>query len=331
MKREHLFGLVTLVICALITAAGIEGYVRLFIDRGMEFDLEMFKYARDVKVISPDPVLGHVHGPNRKAHLMGVDIATNSKGLRDREIPYERTPGTLRIVMLGDSSTLGWGVLPEQTYSKLLENMFAEKGIKAEVLNTGVGNFKAFQKVEYFLAEAYKYNPDFVVMASAPNDAEILPPRRAPNVFERNCLSCIFIAGRFDTLLRRFSARPEWSEYYLGLYQDGKAPGWLQAKEYFKKLRDLCKERGIGVLIVNTPEIHDVQHYKLQRITEIGREMAVEYGFEFVDALDWMRPVDSPKLWISPGDPHPNVLGHQLTAQAIFSKLYPMAQMHQKP
>ena len=59
--------------------------------------------------------------------------------------------------------------------------------------------------------------------------------------------------------------------------------------------------------------------------------MAVEYGFEFVDALDWMRNVDSPKLWITPGDPHPNVLGHQLTAQAIFSKLYPMAQMHQKP
>ena len=174
MKREYLFGLTTLLICALITAAGIEGYVRLFIDRGMEFDLEMFKYARDVKVISPDPVIGHVHGPNRKAHLMGVDIATNSKGLRDREIPYERSPGTLRVVMLGDSSTLGWGVLPEQTYSKLLEGMFAEKGIKAEVINTGVGNFKAFQKIEYFLTEAYKYNPDFVVVASAPNDAEDL-------------------------------------------------------------------------------------------------------------------------------------------------------------
>ena len=331
MKREHLFGVIAVVICVLIVTASIEGYVRLFVDNGMQFDLEMFKYARDVKVISPDPLIGHVHGPNRTAHLMGVDVATNSKGLRDREIPYERMPGTLRIVMLGDSGTFGWGVRPEQTYSKLLEGMLAEKGFKAEVVNTGVGNFKTIQEIEYFLTEAYKYSPDLVVVSYFFNDAEQLPPHHAPNAFRRNCLSCVFLAGRFDTLLRRFSARPEWSEYYLGLYQDGKGAGWLESKEYFRKLRDYCKEHGIGVLITNVPEIHDVQHYKLQSITDLVHNMADEYGFEFVDSLDWMRTVDSPKLWIAPGDPHPNVLGHQLIAQAISSKLDPMAQAHQKP
>jgi len=331
MKREHLFGLITFVICVLVIAAGVEGYVRAFADNGMQIDLEMFKYARDIKVISPDPVIGHVHGPNRKAFLMGVDVATNSKGLRDREIPYQRTPGTLRIVMLGDSVTLGWGVRPEQTYSKLLETMFAEKGIKAEVVNTGIGNFKTIQEVEYFLTEAYKYSPDLVVVSYSVNDAEILPPHRAPNAFERNCLSCMFIAGRFDTLLRRFSAEPEWKEYYLGLYQDGKGPGWLKSKEYFGKLRDYCKQHDIGVLIASIPEIHDVQHYQLQSITDLAHGMADENGFEFVDSLDWLRAVDSPKLWIAAGDPHPNVLGHQLIAQAMFSKLYPMAQAHQKP
>ena len=55
MKREYLFGLITFVICVLVIAACIEGYVRLVADNGMQFDLEMFKYARDVKVISPDP------------------------------------------------------------------------------------------------------------------------------------------------------------------------------------------------------------------------------------------------------------------------------------
>ncbi len=330
MKRESVFGLVTFVITVLIAAVIVEGYVRLFVDDGMQFDLEMFKYARDVKVISPDPLIGHVHGPNRRAHLMGVDVATNSKGLRDREIPYERTPGTLRVVMLGDSGTFGWGVRPEQSYSKLLENMFAEKGIKAETVNTGVGNFKTIQEIEYFLTEAYKYKPDFVVVSYFFNDAEKLPPHRAPNLFERNCLSCVFIAGRFDTLLRRFSARPQWDEHYLGLYQDGRGPGWLESKEYFGKLRDYCREHGIGVLIANVPEIHDVQHYKLQSITDLAHRMADEYGFQFVDSLDWMRSVESPQLWITPGDPHPNVLGHQLIAQAIFSKLYPMAQARRK-
>jgi lysophospholipase L1-like esterase len=331
MKREHLLGLMTLVICVVVTAAVVEGYVRLFADNGMQIDLEMFKYARDVKVISPDPLIGHVHGPNRKAHLMGVDIATNSKGLRDREIPYERTPGTLRVVMLGDSVTLGWGVRPEQTYSKLLEGMFAEKGIKAEVVNTGVGNFKTVQEVEYFLTEARKYDPDFVVVTYSVNDAEILPPHQAPNVFTRNCLSCMFIAGRFDTLLRRLSAAPQWSEYYLSLYQGGNGSGWLKSKEYFAKLRDYCEQHDVGVLIANVPEIHDVQHYKLQAITDLAHKMADANGFEFVDTLDWMSTVESSKLWLSPGDPHPNLQGHQLIAQAIYSKLYPMVQARKKP
>jgi lysophospholipase L1-like esterase len=330
MKREYLFGLVTLTLCVIVTAACIEGYVRLAVDDGMQFDLEMFKYARDVKVISPDPVIGHVHGPNRKAHLMGVDVATNSKGLRDRDIPYDRTPGTLRVVMLGESATFGWGVRPEQSYPKLLEGMFAEKGIEAEVVNTGVGNFKAIQKVEYFLTEAYKYNPDFVVVAYAVNDAERLGAHRTPGVLERHCISCVFIAGRFDTLLRRFTARPDWTEYYLSLYQDGKASGWLEAKEYFRKLRDYSKDHGIGILIANFPEMHDFQQYRFQRITDLAHGMADEYGFEFVDALDWMRDLDSRKLWVAPDDLHPNELGHRRTAEAIFSKLYPMAQSVQK-
>ena len=141
----------------------------------------------------------------------------------------------------------------------------------------------------------------------------------------------MFIAGRFDTLLRRLSAQPEWGEYYLSLYQDGKGPGWLESKVYFRKLRDYCKEHGIGVLIANIPEIHDVQHYTLQSITDLAHKMADENGFDFVDSLDWMRAVDLPKLWIAPGDPHPNVRGHQLIAQAIYSKLYPMARAHQNP
>ena len=110
MKREHFFGLITFVFCVLVIAAGVEGYVRAFVDNGMQIDLEMFKYARDVKVISSDPVIGHLHGPNRKAFLMGVDVATNLSGPCDREIHHGRTPGTLRVVMLGDLVTLGWGV-----------------------------------------------------------------------------------------------------------------------------------------------------------------------------------------------------------------------------
>ena len=129
------------------TAAFTELAVRLLVDDGMQFDLEMWKYARDVKVVSSDPLLGHEHGPDRKARLMGTQVETNSRGQRDREIPFEREHGILRIAMVGDSLTEGWGVPVESTSSKRLERLYGDAGVKAEVVNLGVGNWNTVQEV----------------------------------------------------------------------------------------------------------------------------------------------------------------------------------------
>ena len=98
--------------------------VRLVADDGMQFDLEMWKYARDVKVPSNDSLVGHEHGANRRAKLMGVDFVTNSHGLRDREFSFDHTTDILRIEMLGDSLTVGCGSafrvhVPETTRATL--------------------------------------------------------------------------------------------------------------------------------------------------------------------------------------------------------------------
>ena len=39
-----------------------------------------------------------------------IEYRINSKGLRDAETPYDKSPGTYRIVLLGDSRTFGFGV-----------------------------------------------------------------------------------------------------------------------------------------------------------------------------------------------------------------------------
>src|SRR5690349_11163568 len=103
MRRELLYWPLMVAATVATMALGMELMVRLVIDDGMQFDLEMWKYARDIKRVAAVPLIGHDHRPNSRAHLMGVEVAINSRGLRDREIPYERKPGTLRILMLGDS------------------------------------------------------------------------------------------------------------------------------------------------------------------------------------------------------------------------------------
>src|SRR5215472_18770839 len=141
MKHKIVSNLLATLIGAAIAVLCMEVAVRAFFDDGMQFDLEMWKYALEVKGISSDPLIGHNHRPNRQAFLMGFQFDTNSKGLRDREFSYEKPPGRLRIMMLGDSFTVGWGAKFDETFPKRIERMYADRGIQAEVINTGVGNY----------------------------------------------------------------------------------------------------------------------------------------------------------------------------------------------
>jgi lysophospholipase L1-like esterase len=332
MKHKIVSNLLATLIGVAIAVLCMEVAVRAFFDDGKQFDLEMWKYALEVKGLSSDPLIGHNHRPNRHAFLMGVQFDTNSKGLRDREFSYEKPPGRLRIMMLGDSFTVGWGAKFDETFPKRIERMYADRGIQAEAINTGVGNYNTIQEVEYYLTEGYKYNPDIVVLNFTFNDAEPVPASSPPPTILRICYSCIFVAGRIDSVLRRVDdavavdqvhlGGKDWSDYYLGLYgNDGQAKGWLNAKAYIAKLAAFTKAHGTKLLIASLPELHDVQHYRLQKITDLIHEAADENGVPFVDLLPYVQGVPSPELWVTPPDPHPNGLAHKLFAEGIFEAL----------
>jgi lysophospholipase L1-like esterase len=322
MKRKIVSNLLATLIGVAIAVLCMEVAVRAFFDDGKQFDLEMWKYALEVKGISSDPLIGHNHRPNRQAFLMGVQFDTNSKGLRDREFSYEKPAGRLRIMMLGDSFTVGWGAKFDETFPKRIERMYADRGIQAEAINTGVGNYNTIQEVEYYLREGYKYNPDIVVLNFTFNDAEPVPVSSPPPTILRICYSCIFVEGRIDSVLREFGDKRDWADYYLGLYgDDGQAKGWLDAKAYIAKLAAFTKAHGTKLLIASMPELHDVQHYRLQRITDLVHEAADKNDVPFVDLLPYVQGVPSPELWVTPPDPHPNGLAHKLFAEGIFDAL----------
>jgi len=281
----------------------------------------MWKYAKDVKIVDPDPRIGHRHGANRKATLMRVTVETNSQGLRDREYAFDKPAGMLRIVMLGDSFTEGWGTAEPATFSKQIERLYADRGTKAEAINTGVGNWNTIQEVEFFMTDAYRYHPDIVVLNFAFNDAEPVPHERPPSFLMRYCYSCIFLMGRYDALKRMVFGGQDWAEYYLGLFGDGTTPGWLAAKAALKRLADYCKQNNIQLLVADHPELHDVKHYRFQKITDLIRDAAAENNVAFVDLLPYVRDQDSASLWVTPPDPHPNALAHKLLADGIFEAL----------
>lgn len=100
-------------------------------------------------------------------------FVTNAKGLRDaRDFPYDKAPGVLRVLALGDSHTQGYEARQEATYAAVLERYLAARGVRAEVLNAGVSGFSTAEALAFLENEGYKYRPDVVVLGFYANDYE---------------------------------------------------------------------------------------------------------------------------------------------------------------
>lgn len=286
------------------------------------YDLEMWRYARELKV----PVGGDgprfVHRPNRVVTLMGVEVRTNSAGLRDREFAPVPDPGVVRIAALGDSITFGWGVRQEDAYPKRLEALLNERaahGRRFEVLNFGVGNYDTEDEYRTLATRALRYHPSVVLVGCFVNDAEPWEPVGDPGLRGRSAF-LTWVWGRWDRLLRRVGARPDYVAYYRGLFRP-EAAGCRGMERALRRVSALCRDEGIGLVVAMLPELHDLRAYPFRDIHARVKGVVTETGAVFVDLLDALEPGDARRYWVAPDDPHPNAKAHEryarLLAQAV--------------
>ena len=95
---------------------------------------------------------------------------SNGQGFRTKELG-PRTPGTARIVALGDSSTFGWGVHHTHTYPRLLEGRLSHPPAPVEVLNLGIPGYTSRHGRAVFDHYARALEPDLLVISFGGNDA----------------------------------------------------------------------------------------------------------------------------------------------------------------
>lgn len=306
----------------ILAGSATEIFTRVAVDDGMHFDLEMWKYAKDIKREADIPQLGHEHRPNSAAdRLMGVPVSINSLGLRDREYSLAKPQGTVRVLMLGDSVTFGWGVRIEDTPSKMIERKLNEGRIPPvyEVINAGVGNYNTVQEVTYFLHKGHKLNPDLVVLNYFINDAEPTPLKKQSILAEHSYAAVVGLSA-FDTLSRSYFGKADWREYYGNLYREDSA-AWLAARKAVAALAAFCRQNGIRLMIVNYPELHILKDYPFVRVTAAIRDLADAQQVPFVDLLPSVSDLDPESLWVSPTDAHPNAIANERFAGALLKGL----------
>jgi lysophospholipase L1-like esterase len=299
---------VSLIIFLVMLEVSLQIYTRLFI----YYDVEMSRYAVDIKQKSDNPNIGHMHTPNAQAYLMGVDVVINSDGFRDEEYATQRNE-KYRIAVLGDSLTFGWGVEKDDTFEVQLEGMLSETR-PTEMINFGHGNYNTVQQVNLFKEKGLKYNPDKVVVFYFINDAEVTPVR-SNWLWVAKLRSVTFLWSRVRGLLTRSKSGQTFETFYSALYEDDQ-PGFIAVKDAFLELQGITEERGIELQVILLPELHNLVDYPFSaEYAKVGSFLG-ENSIRYIDLTDSFAGYeDAVGLWVALDDAHPNALAHRMIAE----------------
>jgi lysophospholipase L1-like esterase len=108
-------------------------------------------------------------GSRWKTDVGGHQVSINSYGLRGREVgPPE--PGTLRVLVLGDSVTFGHGVAEDDTFVRKLEIQREGREPPIEVVNAGIPGWSTRQQRIFYERHSAGIAPDLVLVGFVLND-----------------------------------------------------------------------------------------------------------------------------------------------------------------
>src|SRR3989344_6322542 len=259
-------------------------------------------------------------------------VVYNNFFKRDRDFKVEKSAGTVRIGMLGDSITFGAGIKnPKDRFSDILQKNLQESGINAEIYNLGVPGLDSHEEIKLYQDLSY-LNFDIVVWQYFLNDIQPEDKGEPAKIISKNAYANDFMrwltenSTFFDFLYWRFSSKysttfDQLGTHYLSMYSDESA---LKSHEeelskFIVELRG--QDKKIIVMIFPFIELLGPNypateaHNKLQNFFK-------SQDIQAIDLLDNLKSENWKDLVASKFDTHPNEKVHMLAAEKLYEKIY---------
>ena len=285
-------------------------------------------------------------------------FVTNDRGLRDsRNFAYDKTPGTLRVLSLGDSHTQGYEVRQDATFSAVLERYLEAHSVKAQVLNAGVSGFSTAEELAYLISEGYKYKPDIVVVGFYANDFEdnlkaglfglddkgrVVEKSHShlPGVKIQNVIYAVpgvrwlsensyLYSLAFNNVWAFFKAKLEKSakfESAIGTASD-KSKGEIDlAVALLERMHRFCTERGSRLIVVDIPAMPGPHRFE-SSIPERMRQQLAASNIEVIESRALLGEYDgAAEFHVPHGHNHISELTHAMIGVRLGEKIAPRAQ-----
>ena len=300
----------SLLLSLILIILTLEIFVRIITSNGLNLDIEMLKYAKSHKIISANKNIGLEHRSNVKKKLMNVEIKLNSQGFRNN-IDIDRSKK--KILMLGDSITLGWGA--QNTFSYNLEK-FLNSDI--QVINAGIGNTNTNMQIYNFFENYSKYNFDMIVLNFFVNDFERVIIKES-NLFVKNLYFISYFKAKILKILIENSLIDNYENFYLKTIEDKE---FVEVSlNLIEKLNEYCKKEKIIFVINYIPELRGMKNYKYNKQIKILENFSKQNKIKFINSLDVLQNYEDGTLWVTKEDSHYNDKAHLLVSKFLKKKL----------
>jgi lysophospholipase L1-like esterase len=172
------------------------------------FTEEFFKCRTLIQMPDPNGRLPFRLKPNSEAPLFESLIHINHLGFRDEEFDRDKR-GAYRIVALGESTTMGCTLKPEDIpWPKVLEQLIQQRlhpGRRVQVINAGVAAYSLVHNLIRLADDILPLQPDLIISYHGYNGFDLIDPSlpavigpRPPAFVDRP----IFLLAQFEYRLK---------------------------------------------------------------------------------------------------------------------------------
>ncbi|MBI2061230.1 MAG: SGNH/GDSL hydrolase family protein [Nitrospirae bacterium] len=258
-----------------------------------------------------------------------VPYRINSAGYRDVEYDANKPLDVFRIVLLGDSFTVGEGVPFERIFARRLASALEGKAIRGkniQVLNMAVSGEDTDGMIALYHRAASRLDPDLVVLQWNTND---FPSSKLAQDHQR--LIGIQYRDSFRPpaiLAWSMAASFAWRQVRLrsvssnvvSLTEDELARGGTNFTKVLL-LSNLVRSRQQEFAVLVFPELVRLEDYPYANL--VGR-LNTFLAAEKIPAINLLPDLARHRdrdLWVHETDHHPNGLAHEIASQALLRYL----------
>ncbi len=240
-----------------------------------------------------------------------VTYPVNQWGMADKDYTLEKPDDTFRIVMLGASRAMGWGIESDKRFETLLEDRFNEemtggKYKHYEILNFSVSSYDIAQRLIMLEDRASKFDADAMIYIAGPLDVDY-------NHHARMLHNGVAMPFDFMDRINK-EARVKSSQTVAEIKRRLEPFGLELAKAGYQRLADDAKSMKLQDLWIYLPGPTD-RESDVEGLTEA----ATESGLPVIDLFGVYDAKLYPRTRLDPS--HPGIDGHAVLADLIFDRI----------